>query len=106
MAPVVSDGRVETEVAYVDSFGNLRLGVPEAGLVEALGPLAEKSTLTVTIGEQSLTARLAQTFGQVAVGATLVYVDSSGDIALAESQGNLAARTRAVIGTPVSIQRH
>jgi S-adenosylmethionine hydrolase len=104
-APVVSAGRVETEVAYVDSFGNLRLGVSGTSLVDAFGPLAEDAAVTVTVGTQALTAQLARTFGQVSTGATLVYVDSSGDVAMAESQGNLAARTRAVVGTRVSLQR-
>ena len=102
-APVVRDGLIETEVAYVDSFGNLRLGVRGTSLADAFGSVADDTLLAVTIGEHALTAQLARTFGEVALGVAVVYVDSSGDLALAESQGNLAARTRATIGTPVSI---
>ena len=104
-APVVRDGQIDTEVAYVDSFGNLRLGVRGTSLADAFSADAEDTALAITIGEHALIARLARTFGAVALGAPLLYVDSSGDLALAESQGNLAARTRATVGTPVSIGR-
>jgi S-adenosylmethionine hydrolase len=104
-APVVRDGLIETEVAYVDSFGNLRLGIRGTCLADAFGPGADEAALTLTIGEQTLSAGFARTFGAVALGVALVYVDSSGDLALAESQGNLAARTGAKVGTPVSIGR-
>ena len=59
--------------------------------------------MAVTIGEHALTAQLARTFGEVALGVAVVYVDSTGDLALAESQGDLAARTRATSGHRSSI---
>ena len=47
----------------------------------------------------------APSFGHVARGATLLYVDSTGDLALADNQANLAERIAAQRGMQVRLER-
>ena len=102
--PLASAGRIETQVAYVDSFGNLRLAAPAATLDAAFGTSAGGTRVWVRVAGGTLDAIVARTFGSVPAGAALVYVDSSGDVAIAISQGNLAQRIDAGVGTAVVIE--
>lgn len=98
------DRRIETEVTYVDSFGNLRLAGHRDDLVTAFDEVADGDRFTVTIGsEPAGLATFARSFGHVAGGSMLLYVDSSGDLALADNQADLGARIGAVAGDPVRI---
>ena len=102
----VAPDRLVTQIVYVDSFGNLRLAGDRTQLEAALADLAPGSTLAVRIGEANpLRATFVDSFGAVAVGAALLYVDSSGNLALAENQGNLAGRTGSSDGASVVIER-
>jgi hypothetical protein len=104
--PSVENGRIETEIVYVDSFGNLRLAGGRAELEAAFGAFADGVAVQVRVGERdSLDASFAASFGHVALGSTLLYVDSSGHLALAENQGDLAGRLESQPGTPVVIER-
>ena len=89
------DGSIDTVVTYVDSFGNVRLAGGADELSSAFGPIADGTRLTVEFGGESPlreASRYATTFGAVPEGASLVYVDSLGNLAMADNQGNLAAR--------------
>ena len=100
----VEDGRIGTEIVYVDSFGNLRLAGGRAELTAAFG--GASPNVRVVIGDGSvLDASIGATFGAVPPGATLLYVDSSGHLALADNQGNLAARIGARPGTAAIVER-
>lgn len=103
--PRASDGVLETEVTYVDSFGNLRLAGGAGDVAVAFGSLDAVGRLRASIGASVEEVELAPSFGHVALGAIVLYVDSSGDLALAENRGDLAARTGAAPGTPVSFAR-
>ena len=50
-------------------------------------------------------ALLVTSFGHAEEGAAVLYVDSTGDLALAVNQGDLAARTGAIAGTPIVVDR-
>ena len=96
------EGVLETEVTYVDSFGNLRLAGGADELAAAFGSLQPARQLRARVdGVDIGTALLVPSFGHVEDGATLLYVDSTGDLALAISQGDLAARTGATTGAAV-----
>jgi S-adenosylmethionine hydrolase len=105
---VARDGQVETVVTYVDSFGNVRLAGDRATLASAFGALADGAPLTVEfagdppIGEAT---RYGSTFGAAPHGQSLVYVDSLGNLAMADNQGNLAARLGIGHDRPVRITR-
>lgn len=107
-APVAraATDRLETAIVYIDSFGNLRLAGGRPELEAAFGAMADGAALHVRIGEEiSLEAGFAASFGHVATGSVLLYVDSSGHLALAENQGDLAHRLATEPGTPVVVER-
>ncbi len=105
-AAVEAGRHLETVVTYVDSFGNLRLAGDAGTLTSALGELADGAALTAQVDAATLeTVTFAPSFGHVAEGATLLYVDSTGDLALADNQGNLAARIAASRGSAVRLER-
>ncbi|MDQ6682040.1 MAG: SAM-dependent chlorinase/fluorinase [Chloroflexota bacterium] len=105
----VSDGVIQTRVRYIDSFGNIRLTGTLPDLVAAFGPMPAETAFEVEIGlagaARHETIHFAQTFGGVSVGTALLYIDSSGDLALADNQGNAAARLGAQVGQPVRLTR-
>ncbi len=100
------DGALETEISYVDSFGNVRLAARADALAAAFGGSGGIGTLRARIGQMSLDdVTFAPSFGHVARGATLLYVDSTGDLALADNQANLAERIAAKRGIGVRLER-
>jgi S-adenosyl-L-methionine hydrolase (adenosine-forming) len=103
--PRASDGLIETEVTYVDSFGNLRLAGGPDELAAAFGRSDARRVIARVGGVDIGEVALAPSFGHVAVNETVLYIDSSGDLALALNQGDLASRTGAVAGMPVALER-
>lgn len=107
----VRSGALETAVLYVDTFGNVKLAGRVADLVAALGPLAPGDLLVLEFaahaGAPARTERVpwTRTFGEVAVGAPLLYEDSYGRLCLADNQGDAAARLGLVEDRPVTIRR-
>jgi hypothetical protein len=86
-------GGVETSVIYIDTFGNCKL----AGLLEDLeavaGPMRPGRAVRVQAdGAAERHLGWADTFGNVAVGEPILYVDSYDRLTLAVNQGNAAAQ--------------
>jgi S-adenosylmethionine hydrolase len=103
-----TDGTIETVVTYVDSFGNVRLAGGPQDLAGAFGELVDGQPLAVEFGGDAPlreASRYGTTFGAVPAGASLVYVDSLGNLAMADNQGNLAARLGIGHDRPVRISR-
>ncbi|MEO5986194.1 MAG: SAM-dependent chlorinase/fluorinase [Candidatus Limnocylindria bacterium] len=99
-------GAIESEVGYVDSFGNLRLEADRDDLLTAFPGVAESTRILVTIEDHApMMATFVRSFGHVAIGEPLLYVDSTGDLALADNQGNLADRIGAGVPMRVRITR-
>jgi S-adenosyl-L-methionine hydrolase (adenosine-forming) len=94
--PAVSDGRLDTAVVYVDSFGNLRLAGTPDDVARALGPTAQGRRLRAEFQTQAGAlveeAPWSRTFGDIPVGSPLFYEDSFGNLAYADNQGNVASR--------------
>jgi S-adenosylmethionine hydrolase len=89
----VAEGSIETVVTYVDSFGNIRLAGGRAELDAAFGELADGTPMLVEFdGGTREETRYGMTFGAVPLGASVVYVDSLGNLAMADNQGSLATR--------------
>jgi len=112
----VHDGWLETGVVYIDAFGNAWLaGVPD-DLASAVGGLSGGRQLVLEVpagDERSAAAGILAgrveltwqpTFGRVAVGESLLYENSSGTIAAADNQGNLAARLGLAVDQPIRIR--
>jgi S-adenosylmethionine hydrolase len=105
---VAADGTIDTVVTYVDSFGNVRLAGGADELRGAFGEIADETPLVAVFdGPQPVreATRYGSTFGVVPQGASLVYVDSLGNLAMADNQGNLAARLGIGHDRPVRITR-
>jgi S-adenosylmethionine hydrolase len=104
---VATSDAIATSVTYVDSFGNARLAGGAAELSTAFGELADGEPLHVELEDPAAleAARYATTFGAVDVGQSLVYLDSVGSLAIADNQGNLAARLGVERGRAVRITR-
>jgi S-adenosylmethionine hydrolase len=99
-------GRIETEVAYVDSFGNVRLAGGRDELSSAFGEARAGDRFTASIGSRTpLEVAFAPTFGHVEPGASILYVDSTGDLALADNQSDLAGRIDVTSGESVRLER-
>lgn len=108
-APVVEEGLVSTAVLHVDTFGNLRLAGGVADLAAALGPIEPGTRLEIELPDSARSrdeyARYARTFGETSAGDLLLYEDSSGNLALAESSGSAARRLDVEPGARLGIRR-
>ena len=103
---VVAEGAIDTVVTYVDSFGNIRMAGGWDDLGAALGPLVDGADLVAEFeGGPREETRYGSTFGTVPVGASIVYVDSLGNLAMADNQGHLASRLGIGSDRPVRISR-
>jgi S-adenosylmethionine hydrolase len=104
----VRDGELGSSVVYVDTFGNVKLAGLRRDLEEALGAIRPGDPLGLAIGDgqgRVIETSWQTTFGEVAVGETLVYEDSYGRICLAASQANVAAIHDIVEDLEVVIRR-
>jgi S-adenosylmethionine hydrolase len=101
----VFGGRIEASVIYVDSFGNLRLSATGAAVEAAFGPIREGTRLRAEIGGSAIAVTWAASFGHVEQGAGVLYRDSSGNLAAALNQGDLAAHLDVGSGSAVVIGR-
>jgi S-adenosylmethionine hydrolase len=96
--PEVVEGALATAVLHVDSFGNVRLAAGPDDLERAVGALEAGRPLIVEFpaadGRPAVVERTTwqHTFGRVPVGTSLVFRDSLGRVALADNQGDAAAR--------------
>jgi hypothetical protein len=105
---IARDGQIETVVTYVDSFGNVRLAGDVQTLTSAFGEITDGAPLDVLFaGDPPIheASRYRTTFGTAPHGASLVYVDSLGNLAMADNQGNLAARLGIGHDRPVRISQ-
>jgi S-adenosyl-L-methionine hydrolase (adenosine-forming) len=108
--PVVGEGRFDTSIVYIDSFGNLRLGGDPDDFARAFGELRPGRRFRVEFeavdGRPALTeeAPWARTFGEIPVGAALLYEDSFGNVAYADNQSDAARRIGARVDQRLRIR--
>jgi len=101
----IGDGRIDAAVIYVDSFGNLRLSATADAVEAAFGAIPPGTTLRADVAGTALRVSWAPSFGHVAPGAALLYRDSSGNLAMALNQADLAARLGVRSGASVLLER-
>ncbi|HUF06492.1 MAG TPA: SAM-dependent chlorinase/fluorinase [Candidatus Binatia bacterium] len=100
------EGRIATSATYVDSFGNVRLAGGKSEVELAFGELRIGDAVSVDVDQDAvLEARFAPSFGHVHEGTLLLYIDSSGNLALGVNQGDLASRSGIGTGARVTITR-
>lgn len=110
IAPTVRDGELESTIVHVLIYGNVTFAGVPADLEAAIGPLTPGRPLVLEFpahhGQPAVEERTVwvRTFGEVPVGASLLYADSEGHLALADNQGDAAARLKLRLDRPVCIR--
>ena len=108
--PTVRDGALESVIVQILIYGNATFAGVPADLEAAIGPLTSGRRLALEFpahdGAPAVEERTvwARTFGDVPVGSSLLYADSEGHLALADNQGDAAARLRLALDRPVRIR--
>jgi len=108
--PTLGDGVLASVVVHILVFGNATFAGTPADLEAAIGPLTLGRPLALEFPGHDGAAAVEEhtvwhaTFGQVPLGASLVYKDSEGNLAFADNQGDAAARLGLVVGRPVHIR--
>lgn len=110
VTPTIGDGVLESVIVHVLIYGNATLAGVPADLEAAIGPLDRGRPLALAfpahgdapaVEERTVWAR---TFGDVPLGASLLYADSEGHLAFADNQGDAAARLGLGLDRPVHIR--
>jgi hypothetical protein len=110
ITPTIGDGVLGSVIDNILIFGNLTFVATPADLEAAIGPLTFGQPLELEFpahdGAPAVVERTVwqQTFGRVPPGASLLYTDSEGHLALADNQGNAAARLGLALDRPVQIR--
>jgi hypothetical protein len=97
----VDGSAIVGEVLESDRFGSLRFNIP-AEAFEQLGIVTDR--LEITLGHNSLTVPLRQTYSDVEEGAPLALVDSSGWLTLSVNMEDAADRYGVGAGATVRVR--
>jgi S-adenosylmethionine hydrolase len=110
--PTISAGVLETEITRVLLFGNVTFAGGAIELEAALGPLDYGREVTIEFegGDRIAAVEEAttweRTFGGVPIGASLLFIESEGQLSFADNQGNAARRLGLTVGQSVRIHAH
>jgi S-adenosylmethionine hydrolase len=99
----VRDGRLATHVLTVDVFGNLQLDA-EPSQLQAIGVDAGESVEIESAGSVRKIL-VAEKFADAQPGEALIYVDSTGSLAIAVNRGSAADELGLEAGAELSISR-
>lgn len=105
------DGGLDTSVLLIDAFGNCRLAGETSDLAAAFGEMTPGRQLMLVLPERGAHAAdrvpiaWVATFGDVAVGTSLLFEDADyAGPALAVNRGSAAERFGLALDTPVRIE--
>ncbi|HEY6497358.1 MAG TPA: SAM-dependent chlorinase/fluorinase [Trebonia sp.] len=98
---VLTPGGARVEVVTVDRFGNAQLSLPGANAPGA--GLVPGATVTLSWDANTVTVPFVTTFGEVATGEVLCYLDSGDWVAIAVAGGDAARRLGLRAGTPMTL---
>jgi S-adenosylmethionine hydrolase len=100
--PHVERGLIQATVLAVDRFGNVRLNGDVSLLASA--ELSAGESVEVELGGRRYAALVARTFVDVRPGSLVLFVDSTGSLALAINRGSAGRLLTAVLGQEVRIR--
>jgi S-adenosyl-L-methionine hydrolase (adenosine-forming) len=95
----VEQGKLTTEIRYIDTFGNIQLAATGADLDASGAGLG--TTAHANLNGRSATATVGRTFADTTTDGLIVYVDSGGRVALAVNGGSAANEFGGKVGDPV-----
>lgn len=105
------DGGLDTAILFIDAFGNCRLAGETADLTSLAGGVREGIAFDMALPDrhgrpaERFTIPWAATFGEVPIGAALLFEDADyAGPALAINQGSAADRFALVLDTPVRLE--
>jgi S-adenosylmethionine hydrolase len=99
--PEVNGSRITGSVVHVDHYGNLITNIP-GKLVNYTG-FVPGLPLRIKLGNQSVNATLATTYGDVATGQWLALISSDGAVEVARNLENAAKTIGASAGEKVTL---
>ena len=108
--PTIGEGVLSSSIVHVLIYGNVTIAGTPADLEAAIGPLSFGQPVELSFaahgGAPAVTERTTwqETFGRVPIGASLLFSDSEGHLALADNQGDTAARLGLVLDQSVQIR--
>ncbi len=82
----IANQKLTSEVLSVDHFGNVQLAATVRDII-ATGLLLPGASVRVRVGMHQVDATIGRTFDDVEPGEALVFVDSSGHVAIAVNRG-------------------
>ena len=92
-------GKITGQLMYIDHFGNLLTNIPAADL-SSLG-----NTLTTSVGQAQIHG-LSPTFAHGSPGQPIVYIDSSGHLAIAAVNASAQDLLESHVGERVQVTSH
>jgi S-adenosylmethionine hydrolase len=103
-APRTVDGGIDTEIVYVDTFGNVKLSALAGDVRAVLGePVGRRFRVTLGDGREHLIP-WSPTFGERREGEPLLYEDSYGRACIGVNRGDAAGALGLTGGLAVSIR--
>ena len=108
--PTIRDGALETSIVHILIFGNVTFAGTPADLQSAIGPLDAGRPIEVEFAAHGGASAVVEstvwgrTFGDVALGSSVLMADSEGHLSLADNQGDAARRLGLVLDRPVTIR--
>jgi S-adenosylmethionine hydrolase len=97
----VEQGKLSTEIRYIDTFGNVQLAATGADLDASGANLG--TTAHANLNGRSVKATVGRTFADTILDGLIVYVDSGGRVALAVNGGSAAGDFGVQVGDPVML---
>jgi len=105
----VAEGRLETVITHVMTYGNVTMAGTPLDLTMAIGPLTDGRPVCLTFAADEGGQPLVEdtvwgvTFGSVPVGDSVLMSDSEGRLSLSDNQGDAAKRLGLKVDRAVTI---
>jgi len=105
----VAEGRLETVITHVMTYGNVTMAGTPLDLTMAVGPLTDGRPVRLTFAADEGGQPLVEdtvwgvTFGSVPVGDSVLMSDSEGRLSLSDNQGDAAKRLGLKVDRAVTI---
>jgi S-adenosylmethionine hydrolase len=105
----VAEGRLETVITHVMTYGNVTMAGTPLDLTMAIGPLTDGRPVRLTFAADEGGQPLIEdtvwgvTFGSVPVGDSVLMSDSEGRLSLSDNQGDAAKRLGLKVDRAVTI---
>jgi S-adenosyl-L-methionine hydrolase (adenosine-forming) len=100
--PTFGGGAIATVVLHIDRFGNVILNLPSTSDVAA--KLKQGNLVKISIGKESYSAPLVNTYGDVDKGRLLLLYGNSGLLEIGMNQGSAAKELKVAPGTSVYLK--